>query len=75
MSVNRTGTRVKVISKQAEGVIRFVGTTEFAPGKWIGVELDAPVGKNNGSVQGKEYFQCEENHGMFVRAAQIEVLA
>ena len=26
------------------GVIRFVGKTEFAPGIWIGLELDAPEG-------------------------------
>lgn len=26
------------------GVIAFIGQTEFAPGTWIGVELDAPTG-------------------------------
>lgn len=37
------------------GVLRFMGTTEFAPGIWCGIELDNPVGKNDGSVSGKRY--------------------
>ncbi|VDP10624.1 unnamed protein product [Soboliphyme baturini] len=48
--------------------------TAFSPGKWIGVILDKPKGKNNGTVQGKEYFRCEENHGIFVRPSQVVVL-
>ena len=27
------------------GTIAFIGTTEFASGVWIGIELDAPLGK------------------------------
>ena len=52
---------------------RFVGITEFAPGKWIGVELLDPRGKNNGSVNGKEYFKCADNYGLFLRSGQIQV--
>lgn len=40
-------------------------------GKWIGVALDEAKGKNNGTVQGKRYFVCEENHGIFVRQSQV----
>jgi dynactin complex subunit len=32
------------------GVVRFVGTVEFAPGTWVGVELDEPEGRNSGTV-------------------------
>ena len=35
--------------------LRFVGTTDFAPGKWVEVELEDCQGKNNGTVNGKEY--------------------
>lgn len=35
------------------GRLRFLGSTEFAPGYWAGVELDECVGKNDGSVAGK----------------------
>ena len=40
-----------------------------------GLILEGPQGKNDGSVQGKSYFSCAENHGMFVRPTQIKVIA
>uniref|UniRef100_A0A3P8TXR1 Dynactin subunit 1 n=1 Tax=Amphiprion percula TaxID=161767 RepID=A0A3P8TXR1_AMPPE len=52
----------------------YIGTTLFASGKWVGVILDEPKGKNDGTVQGKRYFTCEENHGIFVRQSQIQVV-
>ena len=42
-------------------------------GKWIGVILDEPKGKNNGTVQGKSYFSCADNHGIFVRFTQVTI--
>lgn len=42
-----------------------------AVGKWIGVVLDEPKGKNNGSIKGSVYFTCPENYGMFVRPTQL----
>ncbi|XP_032240809.1 CAP-Gly domain-containing linker protein 3 isoform X2 [Nematostella vectensis] len=53
------------------GVLRFCGRTEFASGEWVGVELDQPVGKNDGSVDGVQYFQCEPNHGIFAPASKV----
>ena len=41
------------------GTVRFVGEAAFAPGEWLGLELDRQVGKNNGSVKGRTYFKCE----------------
>ncbi len=52
---------------------RYVGVTKFAPGKWVGVELDEPKGKNNGALQGKTYFMARDNYGIFVRQNQILV--
>lgn len=34
------------------GVIKFIGKTEFKEGDWLGIELDTPTGKNDGSVAG-----------------------
>ncbi|KAH8872572.1 Dynactin subunit 1 [Schistosoma japonicum] len=67
----KVGVRVEVIGKDVIGTIAFIGTTQFSPGKWVGVILDEPKGKNNGTVQGKRYFACEENHGIFVRPSQV----
>ncbi len=35
------------------GYLRYHGTTDFAKGEWAGVELDDPIGKNDGAVAGK----------------------
>ncbi|RPB00971.1 hypothetical protein L873DRAFT_1764796 [Choiromyces venosus 120613-1] len=48
-------------------IVRFVGETSFALGEWLGVELDVPEGKNNGTVQGQRYFECEDRYGIFLR--------
>ena len=33
------GCRVKVPTKNLEGIVHFVGATKFASGKWVGIEL------------------------------------
>ncbi|XP_029450698.1 dynactin subunit 1-like isoform X3 [Rhinatrema bivittatum] len=68
----KVGSRVEVIGKGYRGTVAYVGATSFASGKWVGVILDEPKGKNDGTVQGRRYFTCEENHGIFVRQSQIQ---
>ncbi|XP_021378666.1 dynactin subunit 1-like isoform X2 [Mizuhopecten yessoensis] len=70
----KIGTRVEVIGKGVIGAVAYIGTTLFSSGKWIGVILDDAKGKNNGVVQGKTYFTCDDNHGIFVRQSQIVAL-
>ena len=67
----KVGHRVQVKDKGFFGVVGYVGSTLFASGKWIGVVLDEAVGKNDGSVQGKRYFDCHDNCGIFVRQSQV----
>lgn len=65
MSDFKVGQRVEVIGKNVQGVIAFCGMTSFATGKWIGLILDEPKGKNNGVVQGHTYFQVKHLHLQF----------
>lgn len=58
------GDRV-LVSGHRRGTIRFAGEAEFASGFWFGVELDKPQGKNDGSVNGVQYFTCSPGHGVF----------
>lgn len=51
--------------------IKFIGPTEFAIGDWIGVELDSAEGKNDGTINGVQYFEGREGHGLFVKRAQV----
>jgi tubulin-folding cofactor B len=73
----KKGNRCEV--KMANGVkhrgeVKFLGETEFKKDLlWIGVQLDEPYGKNNGSVAGKEYFTCPASYGVFVRPGNVEV--
>jgi tubulin-folding cofactor B len=57
----------------ARGTVRFAGPTGFGTGLWVGVELDEPVGKNDGSVQGTAYFACADRHGVFLRPHAVEL--
>ncbi|KAM9404252.1 kinesin-like protein KIF13A isoform 1-T1 [Salvelinus alpinus] len=49
------------------GTVHYVGGVEFAKGIWVGVQLDLAVGKHNGTVQGRVYFRCPPDHGVFVK--------
>ena len=53
--------------KIVTGVIKFIGLTSFSEGNWVGIHLDKAIGKNDGSVQNTRYFNCPNNHGIFVR--------
>ncbi|XP_069063754.1 dynactin subunit 1 isoform X2 [Pleurodeles waltl] len=70
----KVGSRVEVIGKGHRGTVAYVGATLFATGKWVGVILDDSKGKNDGTVQGRRYFTCEDNHGIFVRQSQIQLV-
>ena len=84
----KVGDRVTVSGYQGAGVVRFVGGINAqrahgvaAPSNLslkprVGVELDNPVGANNGVAgDGQRYFKCPEMHGVFVVGKRVKLLA
>ncbi|XP_018057396.1 PREDICTED: restin homolog isoform X2 [Atta colombica] len=69
----RIGDRVIVSSSQGSktGILRYHGLAEFAAGEWCGVELDEPIGKNDGSVNDKRYFECSPKYGLFAPVHKV----
>ncbi|CAF1147699.1 unnamed protein product [Adineta ricciae] len=62
----------KVYCHNHPAIVRFIGTTLFSEGIWIGIEfISRALGKNDGSVNGRSYFQCKPNHGLFVRPNRL----
>jgi len=66
------GESVRISPDSKLGVIAFVGETEFAPGLWVGVVLDSPTGKNDGTVSGVTYFTCKPKFGIFVKPDKLK---
>ena len=53
----RIGQVISVGDKKT-GTIRFLGTTEFSPGLWVGVELDVPAGESHCVANNSLLFRC-----------------
>ncbi|TRY94351.1 hypothetical protein DNTS_025810, partial [Danionella cerebrum] len=53
------------------GVIAYLGETQFSPGQWAGVVLNDLLGKNDGSVNGVRYFECQPLQGIFTRPSKL----
>ncbi len=71
----KIGDRVNINSSVGgvkTGILRYIGETDFAKGEWAGVELDEKLGKNDGSVGNKRYFQCEPMYGVFAPIQKVE---
>ncbi|XP_068600285.1 CAP-Gly domain-containing linker protein 2 [Brachionichthys hirsutus] len=66
----RVGDRV-LVGGSKMGAIRYIGETDFAKGEWCGVELDEPLGKNDGAVAGTRYFQCPPRFGLFAPVHKV----
>lgn len=56
----------------AHGTVAYIGAVEGIPaGTWVGVKLQKPLGKNDGSVLGKRYFDAEPQFGLFTRPSLV----
>jgi hypothetical protein len=56
------------------GILRYFGEIEPTSGVFCGVELDEPVGRHDGSVQGIRYFTCRQQHGIFAPVGIVRLL-
>ncbi|EXJ61092.1 hypothetical protein A1O7_05245 [Cladophialophora yegresii CBS 114405] len=76
----RTGLRCRVGRDDGKrGVVRFTGEVPGLGGLreegclWVGVELDEPVGRNDGSVPTRRVFECRPKYGVLARPEKVEV--
>lgn len=70
----KVGDRCEVEPGGKRGVVKFVGRAEsLAPGFWVGVQYDEPLGKHDGMVKGVRYFECPLLHGAMVRPEKVKV--
>ncbi|KAJ4978482.1 hypothetical protein NE237_009262 [Protea cynaroides] len=70
----KVGDRCEVEPGEKRGVVKFVGKAEtLMPGFWVGVHYDEPLGKHDGMVKGKRYFDCPPLHGVMVRPDKVKV--
>ena len=66
------GARCEVNPGGKRGEVKYVGKVEGLPkGRWIGVQFDEPVGKNDGTAKGKKYFECPDGYGSFQRPNNV----
>lgn len=76
------GTRCELLSSGPRGGLRarikrygeiaYIGVIEGLPGDdWLGVRLDKPLGKGDGSFHGNRYFDCKPLHGAIVRPDRV----
>ena len=68
------GNRCEVNPGGRRGEIKFFGSIAGLPGSWIGVELDEPLGQNNGEgPDGVKYFQAKPEYGCFAKHYNVNV--
>lgn len=74
ITANDVGKRCSVDGYNCHGTVRFVGLHVTKDTLRIGVELDNDEGKNNGCIQGYQYFDCATNHGVLVHPKKVRLL-
>ena len=65
------GICVAVLGYDCPGTLRFFGKHAIKSGMRCGVELDLPIGNNNGSIAGHAYFVSEDKRGVLVTVDKV----
>jgi len=68
------GSRCECEPGARRGEVCHVGPVSGTKGTWIGVRLDEPQGQNDGSKDGKKYFDCPgPKYGCFLKPENVKV--
>lgn len=68
------GSRCEVNPGGRRGEVGYVGTVTGLKGLWVGVRLDEPQGMNDGTKDGKKYFECPgTKYGCFAKPENVDV--
>lgn len=70
-SINK---RVVVDGYDSIGTIAFVGPHHIDNNPRIGIVLDTKVGRNDGTVKGHKYFECEKGYGVLVVPYKVHLV-
>jgi tubulin-folding cofactor B len=68
------GARCEVTPGQRRGVVAWIGQidVDVMPGCWVGIVFDEPVGRSDGTVQGRRYFDTPgPGYGGVVRGKNV----
>ena len=69
------GMRCSIMGYNSEGMVRWVGIYPGDGSERVGLELDRPEGRNNGTVQGNKLFECADKFGVLVYPRKLTVLS
>ena len=61
------GDKIYIKKFDCNGIVRFIGETEFKSGIWYGIQLEKQKGKNNGTIKNRKYFVCKQKYGIFIK--------
>ena len=60
------------MNKYGFGRVKYIGIVQKNPNEVVfGIELEKKIGKNNGRIGGRRYFECGSDRGIFVTRDQI----
>lgn len=71
LNESHIGSRVRITGYSCAGTLRFYGNHHVKQTVRCGVELDEPIGLNNGTVHGKKYFECAAKHGVLCNPSKV----
>lgn len=69
------GSRCEITPGGRRGVVACIipSVPTLAKGYWVGIVLDEPVGKHNGTIADTVYFEAPNNCGIFCRGMNVSV--